>query len=349
MVGLGTIAQRLYLPALERIEGVRATALVDTNTDRLAQVGEQFGIERRYTDYRALLADGELDAAIVATPNVFHAPVTIAALEAGCHVLVEKPMAMTGDEARQMADTAEARGKVLSINLPRRAHPVYREARQRVRDGELGEVYHAIATITRRSGIPGYGSWFTTAALAGGGAMLDAGVHILDLVLWLLDEPPVLGVSAITSDRIGREGRGRGGWGVEHNPNGTFDVDDSIIAQVRCAGGLGIVLDVSWAAYAPQGQGLQLRGSQGGFVITEQFQQPSTIEHYTDSPEGPAVVLHEIPAGAPPSSEGPMRAFFDAIRHGTPPLVPATDGVRLARICDALYASARTQQEVRLG
>ncbi len=349
VVGLGFCAQRMYLPSLAQMEGARAVALVDTNAERLRECAEGFGIERRYTDYRAMLADGELDAVIVVTPNAFHAPVTIAALEAGCHVLVEKPMATTGDESQRMADAAEAHGRVLSVNLPRRARAVYAAAQRLIRDGELGEVYQAVARIVRRSGIPGYGSWFTTAALSGGGALLDTGVHILDVLLWTLDEPEVVAVSAVTTDRLGRAGRGQGPWGVDHNQGGTFDVEDGVFALLRCANGLSITLDVTWAAYATQGQGLQLRGTRGGLTLTERPREPSTLEIYTDGPDGLVALTREVPLETPPASEGPLRGFLDAIRHGTPPLVPATAGVRLARLCDAIYESARSGREVRLG
>lgn len=350
VVGAGTIAQRSHLPTLSKIEGVRVVALAETNPERLRECAATFDIERTYTDYREMLAAGDLDAVLVITPNVFHAPVTLAAIEAGCHVLVEKPMATTGGDAQRMVDFAAERGKVLTINFPRRFLGIYREARRLVAAGELGEVYQVSATLVRRAGIPGYGSWFTTAALAGGGALLDTGVHILDITLWMLGEPEILAVSAATSDRLGRAGRGLGQWGIDRGTEGTFDVDDSVVAQIRCAGGLTIALDVAWAAYSPAITGVRLLGTQGGVVLAERHQRSDRdrLELYTDGPDGPLTTEPELPVEPVPAGEGPLRGFVASARTGTPPPVPAAAGLRLARLCDAIYEPARTGHEVQL-
>lgn len=349
VVGAGTIAQRLHLPTLGKIDGARVVALAEPNAERARECAGQFDIARTYGDYREMLAGGGLDAVLVITPNALHAPVTLAALEAGCHVLVEKPMAANGDEARRMADAAAARGKVLTINFPRRFAPLYEGARRLVADGELGEVYQATATLVRRAGIPGYGSWFTTAALSGGGALLDIGVHILDIALWILGEPEVVAVSATTSDRLGRAGRGLGQWGVDRGAEGPFDVEDTVLAHLRCADGLAIALDVTWAAYAPNSAGLRLLGTRGGAVVNEGSRQgESSLEVFTDGPEGPLTTRPDLPEQALSAGEAVLRGFLDSVRTGAPPPVPAAAGVRLARLCDAIYASARAGREVRL-
>lgn len=348
VIGAGYIVQRLHLPVLQQLAGVEIAALAEANPERLRACMATFGIGRGHTDYREMLDRDELDAVIVAAPNAFHAPATIAALEVGCHVLVEKPMATSGDEAQRMADVARARGRILTVNLPRRFAAPYEAARALLAEGAAGEIYAATASSVRRAGIPGYGSWFTTAALAGGGALLDVGVHILDVALWLLDEPRVIAVSATASNRLGRAGRGLGQWGIDRSTVGTFDVEDRVTAQLRCAGGLVLTLEVAWAAYAPVLHGVRLLGTAGGLGVDERHQPAGAVELYTDGPRGAIVTRTEVAPETPPSGQRPLRGFIESIRAGTPPPVPAAAGVRLARLCDAIYASARSGREVRL-
>lgn len=348
MIGAGTIAQQLHLPALQQIGGVEVVALAEPNQARLQECADNFGIERGHTDYQEMLDRGDLDAVIIATPNLFHAPATIAALEAGCHVLVEKPMATNAADARRMAEVARAGGKVLTLNLPRRCAAPYRAARMLLEAGQLGEVYAAKAALVRRTGIPGYGSWFTTNALSGGGAMLDAGIHILDAALWILGEPKVVAVSASAANHLGRAGRGLGSWGVDRGVSGTFDVEDGLTAQLRLAGGASLTLDVTWAAYAPARVGVQLLGSEGGVVVDERGFMEGVTELYSDGPNGPLVTQVAQPVLPVPAGKAPIQGFFDSIRTGAPPPVSPEQGVHLAEICDALYASARDGREVRL-
>ncbi|CAA9589987.1 MAG: GH109, partial [uncultured Thermomicrobiales bacterium] len=129
VVGAGNIVQRLHLPVLRQLEGVELAALAEANPERLRECVATFGIGRGHTDYREMLDGGDLDAVLVAVPNALHGPVTIAALEAGCHVLVEKPMATSGDEAARMVGVARERERILSINLPRRFSAYYGAAR----------------------------------------------------------------------------------------------------------------------------------------------------------------------------------------------------------------------------
>lgn len=348
MIGAGTIAQRLHLPALQRVAGVEVVALAEPNQARLQECADNFGIERGHTDYQEMLARGDLEAVVVATPNLFHAPATIAALEAGCHVLVEKPMATNAADARRMAEVARARGKVLTLNLPRRFAAPYRAARALVDAGDLGEIYAASASLVRRTGIPGYGSWFTTAALSGGGAMLDAGIHILDVALWILGEPQVVAVSATTASHLGRAGLGLGSWGIDRSTSGTFDVEDGLTAHLRLASGASLSLAVTWAAYAPAKVGVQLLGTRGGVVVDERGNMEGTAELYTDGPDGPLTTQATLPVLAVPPGHAPIQGFFDSIRTGAPPPISPEQGVRLAEICDTLYASAQSGREVRL-
>lgn len=348
MIGAGAFPQRVQLPTLQRIAGVEVVALADANAERARACAAEFGIATVYSNYEELLAGGGLDAVLVTTPNATHAPIAMAALKAGCHVLVEKPMAINGDQAQAMADLARQQRKVLTIDLHQRFAAAHQLMRERIGQGELGEIYHAHATWIRRAGIPGYGSWFTTAALSGGGALMDIGVHILDLALWMLDEPRVLTVSALTSSLLGQSGQGRGQWGIDRGTSGPFDVDDNVTALLRCANNLAITLDVAWASHAPAHQRLQFHGSQAGAIAEQHERNPLSLTFYRENQGEPVDETPELPAQAMPSPEGLLRGFIDSIRTGAPAPVPAEAGVRLARLCDAIYESARTGQEVQL-
>ena len=132
VVGAGNIVQRLHLPILRQLEGVELAAIAEANPERLRECVATFGIGRGHTDYREMLDGGGLDADLVAAPNALHELVTIAALESGCHVLVEKPMATSGDEAARMVAVARARDRILTINLPRRFSAYYRACADRL-------------------------------------------------------------------------------------------------------------------------------------------------------------------------------------------------------------------------
>jgi predicted dehydrogenase len=348
IVGAGFAAQRMNLPALAEIPGALAVAIADTNEARAREVAAASDVPRAYGSYEAMLKDGELEAVIVNTPNALHAPVAEAALAAGCHVVVEKPMARNADEAARLAALAQQRGLLLGVDLHLRYTPLFQAAHALTGSGQLGDIYHVRAMLWRRNGIPGYGSWFTTAALSGGGALLDIGSHMLDLALWLSGEPTVRSVSAVTSDRLGRAGVGRGGWGIDRNTGTNFDVDDSVSAFIRCANGAVINLDVAWAAHSADNDGqIHLLGSEAG-LLASYGRGPAKLELYTERDGEPVTLPQEIPVGEP-SHRALLRGFVAAVRGEGPVPVPAADGVRLARLSDAIYASARAGREIELG
>ena len=165
----------------------RLVAASDPHPERLAALSTALGGLRTYSDNEALLADPELDAVFIATPNAFHAPLALAALRAGKHVMIEKPFALDAREASEVVAAAEHSGKLLSVGMNQRFVPDVQRVRELVTRGDLGRVYHAKAYWFRRAGIPKLGTWFGKRSLAGGGALYDIGVHLLDLALFVMD------------------------------------------------------------------------------------------------------------------------------------------------------------------
>ncbi|MCX7806961.1 MAG: Gfo/Idh/MocA family oxidoreductase, partial [Planctomycetota bacterium] len=156
-----------------------------------------------YTSAEDMLAKEHLDAVSIATPNKFHAPLTLAAIAAGCHVLCEKPMAMNAVEAREMLDAAQKAGKRLMINFSYRFNEMSMALKQQVDAGLLGEIYFGRTVWHRRRGLPGFGGWFGQKALSGGGPLIDLGVHRLDLALWLMGYPKPVWVMGSTYQHLG--------------------------------------------------------------------------------------------------------------------------------------------------
>ncbi|NLG50863.1 MAG: Gfo/Idh/MocA family oxidoreductase, partial [Chloroflexi bacterium] len=186
IIGAGFIATRGHVPAYRAVPGVEVVALCDINEKRARAVSEELGIPQAYTDYHAMLEHENLDVVSVCSPNAFHAQMTIDALNAGAHVLCEKPMALNYADAQAMFAASQRAGRSLTIGFHMRYQPEFQTVKQILSDGKLGEVYYIKSSMLRRNGIPGYGSWFTNKDLAGGGAMMDIGCHMLDLSLWML-------------------------------------------------------------------------------------------------------------------------------------------------------------------
>ncbi|RLJ01191.1 MAG: gfo/Idh/MocA family oxidoreductase, partial [Candidatus Aenigmatarchaeota archaeon] len=158
VVGLGM--GRGHVEAYQAHPEAEVVAICDIDEGRLGQVGDRYGIARRYMDYREMLEKEELDIVSVATPNSLHMPITVAALQAGCHVLCEKPLALNAQEAKKMVEKAEEVGRRLMVNFSYRFDPISLALKDQVNKGVLGEPYFARTVWHRRRGIPGFGGWF---------------------------------------------------------------------------------------------------------------------------------------------------------------------------------------------
>ncbi len=264
IVGAGAIATLGHIPGLQRVPDVQIVAICDTNAERARAAAARFGIPAVFEDYNDMLAQVELDAITVGVPNLYHAPVTLAALAAGKHVLCEKPLAITVADGEAMVEAARRAGLLLAVNMHNRLRADMQVLREIVAGERLGRVGYASARWFRRSGIPGFGSWFTRRDLAGGGVLMDIGVHMLDLATWLLGFPQVAAVRGETQAIHGPRGRGLGGWGIERVPGGTFDVEDFAASHLRLANGGLVTVEVSWAVHGRDEQRVQLFGDEAG-------------------------------------------------------------------------------------
>lgn len=339
VIGLGI--GRMHIEGWRQHPQVDVVAITDMDAARLAQVGDQFGIALRYTDPAAMLAEAQLDVVSVCTPNKFHKDLTLAALAAGCHVLCEKPMAMNAAEGREMLEAARVAGKRLMINFSYRFSAQSRALKAQVDAGVFGDFYFGRSVWHRRRGMPGFGGWFGTKALAGGGPLIDLGVHRLDLALWLMGYPKPTWVMGATYDPIAREAAARAGK--------TFDVEDLAAGFIRFDNGATLALEASWAANIQEAELMETRlmGTRAGLLQKNLAEGYTFDAHIFTEQHGAHFNLHLNPTTA--SAQSAMHDYAAAILTDTPHPAPGEEGLIVMEILDAIYESARTGAPVQIG
>ena len=349
---IGCGAGVFHLEGYAEEKRAKVVALAGLDTDRCQELAQRFDIPRIYGDYRELLAQDDIDAVSVVVPNNLHLPVTLAAFEAGKHVIVEKPLARTTEEGEQMVQAAEAHGKVLAVAFQRRHRHDVSIVREQVASGALGRIYYAKAYWLRRAGIPGWGSWFTSREAAGGGPLIDLGVHVLDMALYMMCNPPVVAVSAATYAELGPQGKGnwrnsRRRFAADMAAN--YEVEDLAVAMLRFADGATLHLEAAWALYTGMTDefGVQLYGSNGGARIhSKDYAQVGTLELYGDI--GDTAVDSTPRLQERPGHGGIIRDFVDAILNGTPVSPSGAEGLDRVRLIDAIYKSAELGREIAI-
>ncbi|MDN0076488.1 Gfo/Idh/MocA family oxidoreductase [Crenobacter sp. SG2303] len=338
VIGLGI--GRLHIEGWQQHPNADVVAIADPDLERLARVGEQYGIKARYDRAEAMLATEALDVVSVCTPNKYHKALTLAALEVGCHVLCEKPMAMNADEGRAMLAAAQRAGKRLMINFSYRFSAQSRALKAQVDAGLFGDFYFGRTVWHRRRGMPGFGGWFGTKALAGGGPLIDLGVHRLDLALWLMGYPKPTWVMGSTYDPIAR--------GLAEQSGKAFDVEDLAAAHIRFDNGATLALEASWAANIQEAELMETRllGTKAG-LLQKNLNEGYTFDAHVFMEQNGAqfdMLLH------PPTIKAPsaMYEYAEAILSGHPHPAPGEEGLIVMEILDAIYASARSGEPVRV-
>jgi predicted dehydrogenase len=332
IIGAGGIAGGKHLPGHRNVEGVSIIAVCDIDRQRAENFAKQHDIKHVFTDYNDLVGMPELDAVSVCTPNNFHAPPSIAALEAGKHVICEKPIAGNASDGQAMVDAQKASGKVLQIGLQSRFGAEARTLRKLYEDGFFGDIYYARAMAMRRRGVPASPS-FITKSIAGGGPLIDIGVHILDVLLWMIGCPKPIEAFGSIAQKFGHQTDVINPWG-SWTP-AQFDVEDFAMGVIRFEGGLTVTLETAWASHIENTGTTFFMGDRAGATYG-----PARI--YTDK-EGEMIDYEpELLTGLP----GEFESFHKAIREGLPSPVPAEEVLIVAKIFDALYESARIGRSV---
>ncbi len=348
IVGLGGMGH-LHARSISELgaDVVAGADLVEAQRQRFAT---EFGAAT-YETHEGLVEDDAVDAVIVTTPNRFHEPITVDALEAGRHVLVEKPLAHTLESAERVARAAARADGICMVGFHNRHAASMAMFSEHHARGRFGDLTHIEANYVRRRGVPGPGSWFTDPELAGGGALLDIGVHALDLALYALDFPEITEVSGVTRTTFGttEEYADPDGFGDNWNAESeTYEVDDSVSAFVRCAGGETISLEAAWATNREESMDFRVRGTNAGaqFEIGDtslDILETGTVggDHYADV----ALTGDSSLTGYTEQDE----QFLAAVAAGTPPETNTVEeALTVQRVIEAIYRSSETGRATQL-
>lgn len=350
VIGLG-YAGETHLKAYKQLPNVEVVALAGLEEDKLLQLGTTYDVPHLYHQYEVLLARDDIDAISICVPNYLHAPIALAAFAGGKHVLCEKPLARNGAEAAQMVQAAIQANRVLKVIFNRRARSDMQVLKRYIDEGNMGTIYYTKANWMRRYGIPGRDSWFINKEMAGGGPLIDLGVHVLDMALYLLGEPRVLTVSASTFSELGARAaaNSKAQLSKKYSVGSQFEVEDMATAFLRLSGGATLLLETSWVSHSNAGDdfGVVCYGTESGAEIkVENYNWQDTLRIYTDVAGLPAEIRPPLTRG-----EGHLalvREFIEAITAGNWSAHNGSDGLYRARILDACYVSAERGREVVL-
>ena len=355
VVGAGGMAA-YHIPGF-RNAGAEVVAVADPNASAARSCAAKHGIAHVYGSIDEMLAAEDLDAVSVITPNRFHAPLALTALKAGKHVFCEKPPALTAAETVAMARAAAKADRRLLFGFCNRARPEAQAIRREIVSGRMGEINSAQSMWVRRTGIPGFGGWFTTKALSGGGPVIDL-LHGIDLALWFMGYPEADYVLARTFDDFIRDRRFRGPWGIPEREDGVCDVEAAAHAFVTFKNGACLSVRNSWAEMIEREQmSVTLQGTKEGVCLRRLFGKDGDDATAEDSCD----IYRMTPGGS--RKDGPLTRkrdetmgrircaenFVRVLQGREEPLSDPSEAVRLMKIVDAIYTSARTGKPVRLG
>jgi predicted dehydrogenase len=316
-------------------------AVADPSRERVTAFADRFGVSTVLESAEQLVALDAVDAVYIAVPNYLHAAISTMALQAGKHVLQEKPLALSLADAAPLAAAARQSGKHFMLGMNQRFAPPVQRARQLVEQGRIGRPYHCKAYWRRRTGIPGIGSWFTRKELSGGGGLLDIGVHMLDNALYLLDNFRPRSVSGATYTEFGNRGLGEGGWGMSARAGEQFDVDDFATAVIKLDGGATVLVEAAWAMHLDRtnDMNVELYGTEGAIdTYGERLsRQADDGYHIIESPDAGELTY-------PHASR--MHHFVNVILGREEPCVTLDQVLSVQRVLDAIYRSAASGREV---
>jgi len=329
LVGAGHVAQVAHIPAYRINPEVEMVAVVDDDPIKAERICKQYGFSEWYEDISEMLSKSDVNAVDICTPNYLHAPMAIAALRSGRHVLCEKPLARSTEEAAKMVATADEHNRVLMVAMNNRFREDVKVLHRFIKGKELGDVNFVKAGWLRNAGEWKDRSWFTMRNKAGGGALLDLGTPLMDLAIWTatLRKP-----TSVTCSVFGRKGRA--------------GVEDSACAMLRFAGGAAMMLEVSWNLREPRTNTyLHVYGTKGAAMLNP-LQVHKVIQ---------GVLVNVTPAIDPSghhyykeSYRHEINHFVECVQKRRRPVTTGRDALSVIKIVDAMYESADTGREVGL-
>lgn len=325
LLGSGAVAQVVHLPVLSRLPGVRLAAISDVDRPKAATIASRFGVPRVLRNDEEAFASDEIDAIVICTPSHLHEEQAIAALEAGKHVMVERPLALDEAGTERVLAAAEASGKALMVALNNRYRQDIGALLPFLRGGELGQIFYMKGGWLNRKVRTVRPTWRHRKETAGGGVLMDLGTQVLDLFLWMLDYPAVERVTAFT------------------NPGEGMEVEDSAAVVLKVADGPVLSFEVTWSLLAQRDRHyLQVLGTHGSGSI-------SPLQVYKEVEHGLLDVTPELVQAKENPYTASYREQFDdflGVIRGDRPLRLPYDQVELMRLIGLAYRSAEEGREV---
>ena len=335
-----------HIKGFKKLKNVEVLALCDINKEQLNKIADEYDIPERFTRYEDMLGEKEIDAVCVCTPNYLHVPQAILALKTGKHVLCEKPLSVNAKEAQKIKTHLKNSKKIFMMAHVYRFGEESQYLKSLITRGEIGSIYFARALVLRREGIPGYGGWFTTKAKAGGGALIDIGVHMLDLTWWLMGSPRPVSAFGLTYAKFGTRALRTSNWGVgKVKGKPIFDVDDFAVGLIRMADGSSLLVEASWALNIKETGIINCSwyGTEGG-VDYSPMKKESPVEIMKYPKDKPKFIRPKF--GETNKFDTQTRHFIDCIRNNIKPPVPLEDGIFVMKMLDGIYKSAKIGRSV---
>ncbi|MDF2700511.1 MAG: oxidoreductase domain protein [Haloplasmataceae bacterium] len=350
IIGCGGIANGKHMPSLKKVKEVEMVAFCDLIEERAVKAAKDYGTTNAkvYTDYKELLKDKSIDVVHVCTPNRSHSVITVDALEAGKHVMCEKPMAISTSEAQKMLEAAKKSGKKLTIGYQNRFRPDSQYLKAECEKGTLGEVYYAKAHAIRRRAVPTWGV-FLNEHEQGGGPLIDIGTHALDLTLWMMNNYKPKMVVGSVFKKLGQQRNTANAWGDWKLEE--FTVEDSAFGYIVMENGATIVLESSWALNSLDVREAQtsLCGTLAGADMMDglRLNYVNNNRQVVEKPSFNAGGVAFYSGGdSNDASFVEAKMWIDSILNDTNPVVLPEQAFVVSQILEAIYESSKTGQPV---
>jgi len=358
IVGCGGIMRWAHLPAYAKMDNVEIVALCDILPNKMDEVKtlckEKYNSDilenaKCYTDFYEFIQNPEIESIDICTPNYLHAPFAIRAFELGKNVFSEKPDSVSVEDVMKMKEASEKAGKLLMVMRNNRHEGSSKYLKKHIEKGEFGELYCGRCGWVRRRGIPGKGGWFTTKEMSGGGPLIDLGVHIIDLSMYLMGNPTPVAVSGQIFNKFAdseTESTSENSKFGECATGGTFDVEDLAMGFIKFDNGACLQIEFSWASNIEENDRnfIEMRGTKAGFtwenggskckVFTEAFGKAVDVDVTANSKIG--------------GHEANLRHYVDCVLNNAEPDFKPQQGVNMIKILRAIYESAKTGREIYL-
>lgn len=345
IIGCGTIANSSHIPAYLAKPKVEIKYFCDYCLPNAEKAVKQYGCGIAVSDYREVLKDPEVVALSICTPNLMHKEISVAALHAGKHVLCEKPAAADFADVLEMQKAQHETGKMLNIGVVNRFNTNVNKLKELIDAGELGEIYQVYVSFRKHRSIPGLGGAFTTKAIAGGGVMIDWGVHFFDIVMYCCGDPKTRSVSAETFSKLGNPIQDyvyTKMWAGPEKPDGIYDVEEGVTGMVRTEGPV-ITFNGAWAQNIGENEMfIDFLGTKGGARL--QYGKNFTLY----STKNGMLTSTEFSVREEPMFQKEIDSFIDCIESGKKLQSHIDTHVITAQMMDAIYRSAEEHKEILL-